>query len=281
MGGPVPDRRRSVRWWMPLLGLLGLAVLAAAVIGVLYVTREQPGPKSVEEAVREFDEVAGPSTSAAGSVVLPPAGVYALEGEGRESISFPPVEQADGVTMPASIRHGADDCFVFRIDYNEAHWHEWQLCPDGDVLWETGGRTFQRWDFGVTAVDNLATFVCDPPVPFAARSAAALSGRRDRSCTASNEQVEEPTLQQGAVTFVGAEAVDVGGETVDAVHVRHTVSFSGGQTGESHTELWFSTSDWMPLRGERDVRVDSDSPVGAVTYTETGRWRLRSTDPER
>ena len=92
-----------------------------------------------------------------------------LAGEGRETISFPPVEQDDGTTMPASIRHTADGCFTFKIDYNEAHWQDWHLCPEGNTLVERGGRTFQRWDFGVTTVENLATFVCDPPAPFAVR----------------------------------------------------------------------------------------------------------------
>ena len=80
--------------------------------------------------------------------------------------------------------------------------------------------------------------------------------------------------------LVGSESIEVGGETLEAVHIRHDATFSGGQTGNSHTEFWLSTADWMPLRGERDVRVESDSPVGKITYTEQGHWQLTSTEPE-
>ena len=90
----------------------------------------------------------------------------------------------------------------------------------------------------------------------------------------------EPTASTGTAVSVGSESIVVGGESLEAVHMRHDATFSGGQTGETHTEFWLSVADWMPLRGERDVRVDSDSPVGTVTYTETGRWQLTSTEPE-
>ena len=36
----------------------------------------------------------------------PPDGVYVMEGEGSEAISFPPVSQEDGETMPATVLTG-------------------------------------------------------------------------------------------------------------------------------------------------------------------------------
>ncbi len=275
---PEERRERRIRWWAPLVALMGAAIVGSIAVGVMFAVREQPGPKPVEEALEEFGTGGAPATSIAGIAVRPPEGVYLVEGEGRETISFPPVEQIDGTTMPASIRHRVDGCFTFRIDYNEAHWQEWELCPEEDTLLETGGRTMHRWDFGVTSVDNMATFVCDPPVPFAIRESTS-GDRRARACTATNDQVAEPTEQEGTLVLVGTESVEVGGETLEAVHVRQAVTFSGGQTGESHTELWFSASDWMPLRGERDVRIESDSPIGAVTYTEQGHWQLTAVEP--
>ena len=82
-------------------------------------------------------EVTGPAT------LRPPEGVYEYAGEGSERISFPPVSQQDGAVIPGTVTHGADGCWVFRLDYNAAHWQDWRYCPSGGVIADTGGRTHQ------------------------------------------------------------------------------------------------------------------------------------------
>ena len=261
---------------MPIVASFAVLAVITGVLVLLFATRDQADPKPVSEALEEF---AATSTSfVAGTVARrPPAGVYVLEGEGREEISFPPTSQDDGATMPASVTHLADGCWSFKIDYNEAHWQDWSLCPSGDSLVETGGRTWQAWDFGASTVTNLSTFACDPPALFVPGSTAA-DRPTERSCTGTNEQVPGTTTSAGTVTSLGSEALDIEGRTVAAIHVRFDNTLTGAQTGDERNDLWLRVDDWLPLRGEREVHIDSDSPVGTITYTEQGSWQLTSTD---
>ncbi|MDH3754020.1 MAG: hypothetical protein OEU32_09130 [Acidimicrobiia bacterium] len=270
----------SFRWWIPLVALLGVVIVGAAVVVVLFLARDEPAPKSVPEAVEEFEATTSePDATVSGpESARPPAGVYVLDGEGREEISFPPASQDDGATMPASITHQAEGCWSFKIDYNEAHWQDWSLCPRGDGLVEMGGRTWQQWDLGVSEVSNLSTFECDPPAPFAPAAAAA-GDEIDRSCIGTNDQVSGTTRSAGTVTVVGFDQIDVEEELHEVVHLRFDHELTGAQTGQERTDLWLRRSDWLPLQGARDIRIDSDSPVGTITYTERGSWQLSSTTP--
>ena len=72
---------------------------------------------------------------------LPAEGVYALNGQGTERISFPPNSHPDGAVMPATITYLADGCWRWHIDYNVAHWEEYDFCPRGGrLLLKAGNR---------------------------------------------------------------------------------------------------------------------------------------------
>lgn len=274
------DPRGHRRWWLVAVAVVGAVVLAGIGAGLLlFFVRDEPKAKSVGERV---DELAQSSTSvdAGAGTFRPPAGVYLAEGEGHEAISFPPVSQADGATMPASVEHLPEGCWRFRIDYNEAHWQDWTLCPSGALaLVETEGHTWQNWDLGATQVANLSTFSCDPPntaFVFGADDGATW----DRRCEGTNEQVDGTTTSSGTMTFEATETLKIGGEDVEALRFLREHQLSGGQTGEETVTFWVAAKDGLPLRSERDVRIDSSSPVGTITYTESGQWQLTSLTPE-
>lgn len=284
------ERHGFLRWWLIPVAVAAVVIVGFGVTMILFLTREDPDPMPVEDVIAAFRSTTTSSTTTSAprperstttsSVALlrPPEGVYVMEGEGGEAISFPPVSQDDGETMPATITHDPDGCWTFTLFYNEAHWQDWQLCPDGDDLVEMGGHTFQRWDFGVTTVENLSTFVCDPPALFLVRDADEGS-TRSRSCDGTNDRVDGTTRSAGTLTFVGVEALLIGEESLDALHVRRDNVLSGAQTGGDVSDLWFSAIDGLPLRGEREAVVESDSPIGDVSYTEQGWWQLASTIP--
>jgi hypothetical protein len=274
------DGHHRRRWWLIVVAALGAVVVAAIGIGlVLFFIRDQPKAKSVGERV---DELAGSSTSvdAGTSTFRPPAGVYVAEGAGHEAISFPPVSQEDGATMPASVEYLPEGCWRFRIDYNEAHWQDWTLCPAGALaLVETEGHTWQNWDLGATQVANLSTFSCDPPSTafvFGADEGATW----DRRCEGTNDQVAGTTVSSGTMAFEGTETLTIDGEDVKALRFRREHELSGAQTGAETVTFWVAAKDGLPLRSERDVRADSSSPVGTITYTESGHWQLTSLTPE-
>ena len=265
-----------MKWWVPFAAIGGLAAVAATVVLVLFLTREDPGARSVDEVVDEFRS----DDAASGDAGGPPVGVYELEGSGTESLSVPPISQSDGDVMPMAISATDDGCWTMRIDFNEAHWQDWRLCREGDRIMESGGQTFQRWDLGATAIENLSEFVCDPPVVFA-DLAAEVGDATERSCAGTNDALDGEMVTTGVDEVIGIETIEIGGEDVEVIHLRSDQTASGAQTGTMANHLWVRRSDGLPVRAERDVTMDTDSVVGTVTYTETGSWQLRSLEPRR
>lgn len=268
-------RRKGL--WIAGIVVAAIVVVVVGFVVVSFVLREDPGAKSVEEALEELDE--GGSGEDGDVVSGPEPGVYRAEGEGTESLSVPPVSQHDGAVMPVSVERPETGCWRVKIDYNEAHWQSWLFCEQDGVIVERGGETYQRWDFGAITAENTSTFVCDPSVMI--DPDAEPGARWEQSCTGTSSATAGTTISAGPYEFVGIEEVVIGGVGVPARRYHQERSLSEAQQGTTVTELWFAVDTGLPLRMERETHVESDSPVGRVTYTESGHWQLASLTPER
>jgi hypothetical protein len=272
-----PDRRRRWPWAVGLV--VAMILLPCLAFGVLFLVREDPGAKSIDEAVGTYRQGASPTTDAS-DVHRPIAGVYSATGTGDEALSFPPLGQNDGTIMPLTVQYEADGCWVIRVDYNEAHWQTWRDCPGGSaaIVLESGGQTYQRWDLGATQIENTSTFDCAPPAIVMMPDPSPGASWTD-TCTGTNTQTAGETTSAGPYTFVGAEDVVVAGAPVATHHYRQSRTLAGAQTGEQVADLWFVVPTGLPVRSERSIHIESNSPVGAITYTETGTWQLTSLEP--
>jgi hypothetical protein len=276
VGSPAEVKRHRLRW--ALAGAIALVLVVVGVTGGRYVFRGHPGAKSVDQAVAQFRRSTR-SAHAASSSQLPKPGVYRMTGTGGEKISFPPDSETDGATMPVSVQLLSGTCFRWRVDYNQAYWQDEEMCRDGGDLEIRGFRNDQRWDFGSITIDNTAEFTCDEPqrFPLTGPVGTSATGR----CSGGN------TAQGGKTVITSNEAIvervrlHVGATTVDTVHIREKDRSSGAQTGEQSTDWWFGAATGLPVRVDRSYRLDSSSPVGAVTYTEAGRGQLEDMTPTR
>ena len=261
-----------------LLGATVAVVAALVAVGVVVVLEREPGPASIDEAIDDFS---GGGSHSAGGVPLPAEGVYVYAGEGSESLSLLPGHHAQGPRMPGSVTHDADGCWRFRIQLHEDHWQEWHYCPeegaDGLQLVEVGGQTYQAWNLGVAAIGNTSTFRC--PASVVVRADAAPGDSWHQECRGTSDTVSGTTVSAGRTTFVGDETVSVGDEEVPALHYHQVREMSDAQSGRQVEDFWFRASDGLPLRNSRSASIDSDSPVGAITYSEEGEWRLTSLEP--
>lgn len=234
---------------------------------------------SIDDAKRRFEKDSS-TLPAQPHVLRPPAGVYTYVGKGNEHLSFPPKNQAQGPNMPATVTHRANGCWVLRIDYSSNHWQTFDYCPRGKGLAETGGQTFERFDFVATKVDTTATVTCVPEAPTVLPDMQ--PGQRwDQRCTGTNTAISGQLTTSGPYTFVGQESVDVGDTSVPAYHFHQERTLTGAQTGTQRADLWFDTRTGMPLRNEHKLVVRSDSPIGKITFTETGNYVLASLTPQR
>jgi hypothetical protein len=279
---PTAKRRRHHTLRYGLLALTAVAVATFAYPTVRYAFRSHPDAKSMTSAVSEFrvPGATGQSQSAPASLLRPEAGVYQATGKGTEKISFPPNSQRDGAVIPVTVRHTANGCWRWRIDYNEAHWHEYDFCPRDAQLFLYSQRNFQSWDFGATKIDNLARYTCDPPAPIVDRGV--MPGQEfTHRCTGTNSAVSGESTTAGPVEIVGSEPLTVGGTKVMAIRQVRRQTITGAQRGTVEEEWWFASGTGLPLRATRNYRIESSSPIGDITYTETGEWALQSLQPMR
>ena len=269
---------RLLRRHKVLVGLAVGVVVLAGVAAWLVTDADSPGPASMEDALDRFQHDGGDDATA--GELGPPAGVYQYEGEGGEHLSFPPLDQEDGAMMPGTVTPQADGCWRFRLDFNAEHWQDWAYCPaeDGEGFAEVGGRSGQRWDLGVTEVGNVSSFACDPANPIV--GPAAEVEEVEHRCVGTNTAVDGETTSEGSWTIVGRERLDIGGEAVEVVHGHGERTLTGGQRGTEVTDAWFR-ADGLLIRYERDIEVRTSSPVGDITYTESGWFELTDLEPQR
>jgi len=274
---PVARPHRARRW---LLGLGVLVVLGLGVVGALFALRDRPEAQSVDSVVDRFRASTTVYSATTVPFDRPAVGVYEAVGSGRESLSVPPVSQTDGEVMPITVQDTAAGCWLWRIDYNTAHWHAYEYCPEGDELLLVRQENHQFWDFGVGSVTNVARFDCDPPPPIVVRDPD-VGDRFGNRCAGTNSAVPGVAELEGTAVVDGIETLEIGGVEVRAVRQVRDGRFTGAQVGHVDETWWLAADTGLPLKVRRDIRVETDSIIGAVVYEEEGSWQLRSMTPRR
>lgn len=252
-----------------------VVILLAAFVAYRW-TNSVVHPVSVTTALDRFRSEG--STTARSTPLVPAAGVYMYTGSGSERVSVPPKTQDDGPSMPGTVTRQGDGCWSIRIDFSDAHWEGSSYCASGGGLVETGRQGWMKWDYVAVVVADTSTFSCQPPEPVLPANLDSRTGQRF-TCTGSNDQLKTgPVLMTGTTTVVGVDQLTIGGQKIEAVHVRETATFSRGQTGSHATEVWYGP-DGMPVRVSWSETVRTPSPIGTATMTGSGQYHLVSLKP--
>jgi hypothetical protein len=266
-----------MRWIRSLLGGIVLVVITGGALFVWRWHERGPGRASVEDAIDRFRTS---STVSAPTSSHPPAGVYVYAGEGREHLSFLGTEQRQGPKEPGTVVVGADGCWTFTIEYNSYHRQSWDRCSVGDRLVERGGTTHQKFDFAAFTMSETSTVSCNPPMTLIDRKTEPGTSWPMR-CQGTSDTTGTKVTHVGRNTFVGPETVRVDDRAVPALHVRQETRLAGDQSGDVVVDMWFAVADWLPLREQHDINVQSPAPppLDNVTYSEAGSWQLTSLEP--
>lgn len=265
---------------------LGVALVVVAVVAVaggvaFAVAWRDRGAReaSTDDALDRFrDEEPGTTLPSGG--LVPPSGVSTYDATGTERLSLLDTEQTWGPTVPASITHDDEGCWSIRVEFSTNHHQTTRYCADAGVLRETGGETYQRFDFVAFEAEDTTVFTCDPPSD-AVRLDAEVGDTWEHTCTGRSDARGTEVSSSGPTTFVGVEEIVVGGDAVPALHYRMERTLTGDQRGTETTEHWYAPDDAMLLRITHDIAVASPSPVGDVDYTEVGELTLTSRTPQR
>ena len=269
-------RRHPWRIVVAVLCIVLLGGVCYLIVG--YVFHGSPAPKSVSAVIRSF-KASGATSSGKGLAYAPPAeGVYELRGKGTERISFPPNSQRDGTVMPASVTYLSDGCWRWHVDYNVAHWEEYDFCPGASDLLLSADRNFQSWDFGAVKIQNLASFKC-PSLATVLPGDQSPAQNLTWSCAGTNTAVPGPSTAKTKARILAVVDLKIDGAAVPTVHERQQVTLSGAQKGTIDEDWWFTVSSGLPVRMERHITILTKSPVGSIDYHEAGSWQMVSLHP--
>lgn len=270
-----------------VVGLAVALVLVAGVLAVLVVRGRDAERASIADAVERYQSattVAAETTdrpnttvTAVSDVVRPAPGVYTLTGSGTEKLSFQTSGQTMGPTMPATVTWSGDSCWDLRVDYNANHWQTWAYCIEGGTVVDRGGTVFQRFDLVVAQPETTSVTICEPGVTGLWPGIAPGTTWNDGCVITGNDT--EPSEQTGTVTFVGEDSVTVEGTDVPVSHVRYEQRFDGSQQGAATLDKWYALDTGLPVRSVWDLEITSNSPIGDVTYRESGSWEFASLLP--
>jgi hypothetical protein len=250
------------------LGVAAGVVAALVVAGVAtwyFVVRDSTEPVGVEEAVTSFRTDTEPGATGRSPI---PEGVYVYETMGLEETDALFGEK-HGYPARTTITATAVPCGVSLL------WRPIKgrstrlvLCttPDG---WELRSQDERHTFFGQT---EKTTYVCEDTL---IRPADPATTAWDVSCTTGAAE------ETGTGTLVGREAIPVGGESVEAEHVRRETTLSGDTRGTTTHDLWFDPETGVPVKLVLVSHTTNDSPIGEVNYDEDVTLVLTSLEPRR
>jgi hypothetical protein len=255
------------RWRkIALLAAVALAVAVGVTAGAWALFfRDTTAAVSVHEAVEGFRNGTG-----GGATVGPEPGVYVYRTEGWEDVDALLGARHDyPAVTTVTVRAGGCGVLLAWAPLRERT-TTWEWCPQG------GGVAWRRFTEVHTFFGNrdVQDYRCDPPRRFWLPGLA--MGESWTSRCAAQEKAEDARL-----TVVGLETVEVGGEQLEAIHVREEISLSGVTSGSGTRDWWLEGSTGLPLRLEIVNTSETESAIGGVNYRERAELLLVSLEPRR
>lgn len=201
---------------------------------------------------------------------IPEEGVYTYATDGGESIDTlggARHEYPDRTTI--TVRH--TDCgYTARWEPLRERWEEFDVCR-GD---------HRRWMRTITLYHEFFgrgmrhAYTCGEDATLADGSSAS-DQRWTWECHTDGGSMRT------AIEVVGFETRDVGGEPVEAVHVRIRNTMEGDTRGTRHADVWYDRRSGLELHGTYDTDATVDTPTGPSRYVERFRRTLTDLQPRR
>lgn len=270
-------------------GLASMGATEPAVAAVAAASSEAAATPSASptpsDAVRE--PMAGPasseptqptapsdSPSGSGEIAptfgMPDEGVYTYATEGWETVSMAGARHDYPTETFAAVRHLGGCRWETDHRILEEHRERKEYCSDGSALLALGFDSYITF-FGQTAESHGR---CDPP-QVSAHLPADPGQRYTSSCSG------DGWTSEAIVTFVGREAIQVGGQSVEALHYTQETTLRGSNRGESHMDVWYHPETGLPIEVVRRTQSWAQAFGGEVEYNEDVRFVLLSLDPQR
>ena len=200
---------------------------------------------------------------------LPAEGVYLYNTTGSEEVDILGGAHHDYPAQTTITVQRAGCGLVTRWDATRERWDERRSCLVDrrqdlrDVI--------QHHVFFGTADEQH--FTCDP-------------GSFDRpvdetpGATWTTRCATDDTVATATLSLVGVESVDVGGQSVEALHVRSVTSVDGATKGTQRFDSWLLRTNGLLVRRVSTNDSISNSPLGKAHYREHYELHLTSLQPQ-
>jgi hypothetical protein len=229
----------------------GLAVVLAGAAGFLLFYRDHTTPVTAADvaAILELSD-AGGST------------IYAMDTIGFETVDALSGARHDYQPTSYLVARSGGCGTLIRWQPIKERWTEWEYCSDRSLA---GWTSYNEW-FGVPNVD---TWTCDSPIPTSGDPGDVWSVR----CT------EEDASKMVHHEVVGVEALDIGAQPVEVLHLRSWSGDADAPDEDDVADVWYVPDG--PLLARRTDRSTTTSPsrIGSVEYHEEYSITLASLTP--
>jgi len=210
-----------------------------------------------------------PAATAAARFAPPTPGVYTYATSGREEISILGTHHEYPEETYSIVRRGDGCAWTAEHRVIAEHVDHFARCSaDGQFL-NLGDAS----DVEFFSQRDGISYVCDPPALVVGASDTPGTSRTS-TCTSDAGDKSRMTS-----TYVGREAVNVGGTTVEADHVSFDIVVEGRADGGAHADFWLHPETGLTLRLVRDVDTLGEAAFGDVRYTEHAEFTLTSLTP--
>ena len=200
----------------------------------------------------------------------PDPGVYEYATTGYETVSLLGGRHDYPERTYASLHLGSGCGWRMELQVVEEHVDEWRMCSDPWTLVRDWHSRTITW-FGIT---TNGYYDCGEPLVHDRRHLAEGATTSYSECTDDNGSFADVD-----VTLHERMPVEVGGQAIDAVHVRIVMTSTGTTRGTTVDEYWMAAGTGMILRMERAVDATSDTQLGTVDYRERATFTLTSLVP--
>lgn len=255
-----------------VIASVGAFLVAALLFVRAWVVRDDTAPVSLDKVVQDYRGQTSPAATTAlpSDVKIPDPGVYIYATTGGEQTSLLGTSKHD-YPAQTSIAVRATDC-GFRQTWTalDKRVEEWAFCKQPDGL---KPQTF-RDVHSFYGRDDDRTYQCSGDGVFPLKPG---GGEQTFTCKT------DSTTRTDRVRVVGREPVDVGGTTVDAIHLRDRITLTGSTTTETPgaTDWWLEPRTGLPVRIRVAIKDASDTPIGKqAQYEEAFELRLQSLEPQ-
>lgn len=202
---------------------------------------------------------------------LPVPGVYSFATTGRESVKLGPLpaETRDyPATVPVTVTAGAEDgCFTVKVDLLAEHREDTTYCTTEDGGLRLAGHEKRQV---VGPMKPVATMTCHDDVLVDPNTD---EGELSCSLTVDGGPAKLDATVAGTIA-TRSSAIEVDGQSVDAVEVAIVNILSGDLSGSWTETIWMSTEDWLPLRIQRELDM-----AGLATFSESSDLTIQSLEP--